>query len=608
MRHGSPVLLALAAWGTLIAGAAAGATRAEAPADAVEELSADLAQILAEPGWPPEAWGVMVVSLDGGDTLFAHRPEAALAPASNMKLFTSAAALHYLGPGYRYSTYLAGTGPVRGGVLHGDLVIYGTGDPTLSARFHESKTAVWEALADSLAALGIERITGDVVGDASYFEGPGIAEGWDTTYITHSYAAPASALSTNDNVVTLHVRPGPEVGAPPEVNLIPGGRVPVQVEARTVASGRSSIEVERSSYDAPLVLTGQLRRGGSGLFRAVPVIDPARFSASVVAHVLEARGIRVDGDIRSVTEAAASPVGGRKVFAPAFDDRAPVQVLALHRSPPLQEILEVVNQRSHNLYAETVLRTVGRIATGHGSIQGGARAVEALLGEDSRAVAGVHIDDGSGLSKLNRASARSIVELLAFMDRSPYREHYLQSLPEAAVSRGLRRMQETAAAGNLRAKTGTIDRVSALSGYVRARNGERLAFSILSNGVPSTWRAKRIEDRIGARLASFDRPAPPTGLAREGATADRTPPAAAAGHGEAAARVSAEAEAAAREAESTASEAEAPAESRSYVVKRGDTLEGIARRHGVALSALRDANPGVDPRRLMPGRELRIPR
>src|SRR5690606_176460 len=137
--------------------------------------------LIREPGWRAAAWSGMAVSLERGDTLYAHNPGVALAPASNMKLFTTAAALYYLGPDFRYGTFLMTDGVVENGVLNGDLVLYGTGDPTLADRFG-SRRAVWQAFADTLLALGITRVTGDIVGDASYFEGPGTPEGWQTSY------------------------------------------------------------------------------------------------------------------------------------------------------------------------------------------------------------------------------------------------------------------------------------------------------------------------------------------------------------------------------------------------------------------------------------------
>ena len=178
----------------------------------------------------------------------------------------------------------------------------------------------------------------------------------------------------------------------------------------------------------------------------------------------------------------------------------------MHHSPQLREILAVVNKRSHNMYAEQVLRTVGRTALGNGSVEGGERAVQLMIERESGTAPGIlSMNDGSGLSLLDRVSARTVIQLLSMMHRSPMS----RATSRRCRSRASADCDAWAAApgaGNLRAKTGTMNNVSALSGYVTAANGERLAFSIISNGVPSTWRAKRVEDQIGARLASFTRP------------------------------------------------------------------------------------------------------
>jgi len=303
-----------------------------------------------------------------------------------------------------------------------------------------------------------------------------------------------------------------------------------------------------------------------------------------------------------VHEPAQSLFGDRKVFAPGFDAEASPRVIAVHQSPPLFEILSIVNKRSHNLYAEQVLRTVGRVVLGSGSVAGGERAIQLMLERANGAEPGaLAMHDGSGLSVLDRVSPRNVVELLAAMSRTPMFETYLATLPQAG-ERGLRRMGGTAAQGNLRAKTGTINNVSALSGYVTAANGERLAFSIISNGVPSTWRAKRVEDQIGARLAAFTRPRPAAAAQPErpapAPVPDGTPPPDTAPAQRVAAPSTAPAPA--------TTPAEAPA-ARTHVIRSGDTLDGIARSYGTTVAALRQANPGLNPRRLIPGREVRLP-
>lgn len=545
------------------------------PEPGVAALRTDLEQIIRSPRWSGDRWSVVVLSLDRGDTLFELGGDEGLAPASNMKLYTTAAALHYLGPDYRYNTFLMATGPIRDGVLEGDLVIYGTGDPTFSARFGGS-LAVWNAFADTLEALGVVEIRGDLVGDGSYFEGPGAAEGWQSNYMNASYAASAGALSYAENVATLQIRPAEQAGWRPEIRLVPGGEgIAIVNQATTVASGATRIHAARVAYDGPIVVRGQIARNSAPVTRAVPVSDPERLSVAVFRDVMGRRGINVTGSLRSAVTREESPVTGRSVFAPALDSQAPVRVLAVHTSPPLQQILEIINKRSHNLMAEQVLRTVGRVTTGEGSVRGGERAVLHMLEEAHARANALSIHDGSGLSVLNRSSARDLITLLAVMARSPMWTYYWESLPEAGARDGLSRMHRTGAEGNLRAKTGTIDRVSALSGYVTALNGERLAFSIISNNVPSTWQAKRVEDAIGARLAAFDRHAAPQPVAQQ-----RPPSAPAQGGG---------------------------AARRTHTIRSGDTLDGIARRYGTTVRALQAANPGLDPRRLIPGRTVRIP-
>jgi D-alanyl-D-alanine carboxypeptidase/D-alanyl-D-alanine-endopeptidase (penicillin-binding protein 4) len=325
---------------------------------------------------------------------------------------------------------------------------------------------------------------------------------------------------------------------------------------------------------------GQVSRRSVSIQRTIPVSDPPRYAAAVFRQILIDKGINVTGGVRSVTREEDSPVTGRVVFAPALDSRAPIRVMAIHQSPPLIDILDIVNKKSHNLMAEQTLRTVGRMAYGEGSVAGGYAAVQQLLAKETGSTPNdLRMDDGSGLSVLDRTSARTMIHLLSFMAKSPMWESYWSTLPEAGVSGGLRRMYGTPAQGNLKAKTGTIDNVSSLSGYVRAANGERLAFSIISNNVPSTWRAKRIEDAIGVRLASYH---------RDNDTALPMIPDP-------------------DEKKVTRSSAGSRASGRSYTIRRGDTISGIAKRNHTTVAAIRRANPGLNPNRIRPGKKIRLP-
>src|SRR5688572_20553505 len=392
---------------------------APAPAAPATRLQSDLERMIDSPGWAGDRWSVQVVSLDKGDTLFSHGADEFLMPASGLKLFTTAAALYYLGPEFRYNTFLLTDGTIENGVLTGDVVVYGTGDPSFTSRFGR-RDGVWHAFADTLAALGVKEIRGKIIGDASYFAGSGSGAGWQESYINASYAAPSSALSYAENIATLQIKPG-AVGERPQVTLIDGSDGVVVVnEATTVARGRSWINATRTSYDGPILVRGQISRANTSVLRTIPVSDPPRYAAGVFRQILIDKGINVIGGVGSVQKAEESPVTGRVVFAPALDAATPVRVLAIHQSPPLIDILEIINKKSHNLMAEQALRTVGRVAIGDGSVAGGFKAVQALLEKETGNVPqDLNMDDGSGLSVLDRTSARTIIHLLSFMAKSP---------------------------------------------------------------------------------------------------------------------------------------------------------------------------------------------
>jgi serine-type D-Ala-D-Ala carboxypeptidase/endopeptidase (penicillin-binding protein 4) len=495
------------------AAAPSGASASVPPA--IAALHSELAGLVDHPARRGEQWSILAVSLDRGDTLFARAPGMSLAPASNMKLFTTAAALEYLGAEHRFTTYLLADGPIRQGVLEGNLYLYGTGDPTLGTRFAERPAPALLALADTLALLGIREVRGSVIGDGSFFSGPGHGAGWQADYLNAWYAAGAGALSVHENLVRIEVSPGPD-GGPPELRFIPGGEG-IGIRNEAVSGGGGRAHVVRDGYEGPILVSGRV--GGTSA-HSVPVNEPARYAAALMRDVLQERNIFVRGGVRAIEAGGESPITGRGTFAPAFESAdAQLRVLAEHRSAPLQEVLDVINQVSHNFYSEQLLRVVGRAATGIGSAAAGERAVKDVLARAGIDTAQVRVADGSGLSPLNRASAEHFVAILAYMAGSPHAEPFLTSLPVAGEARRFRRMGGTPAAGNLQAKTGTISNVSSLSGYVTAASGERIAFSIIGNGLRSVAQGKHIENTIGAQLASFERTSAAAATSPAGAAA-----------------------------------------------------------------------------------------
>lgn len=543
----------------------------------VTRLGDDLRDVLGRVRWRHALWSVLVVSLDRGDTLFAQEPDSAVAPASNMKLLTTAAAFRDLGPDFRFRTYVVTDGTVANGVLNGDLVLYGTGDPGLSDRFFPSRNTVFEILADQLQAAGIRAVDGNLVGDASYLDGPLRPEGWEPDDLNDHFAPGISALSFNENVVSIRVEAGADVGSPPRVESIPDhADLDVDNEATTVASGsRAHMWIDRQDPMGPIVVGGTIARNGRDVWRELTVSDPAAFTISVFRSVLEERGIEVRGANRVVRDPDVSLVGTATVSAPASETGRRTRILARHVSPPLRDYIAVVNKRSNNLFAELIFRTLGRVVAGAGAPGPASREVARSLEN-----LGVDMDrvvqlDGSGLSAGNRVTTGTLVDVISHMSRSPLWGEYWATLPEAGNRRELARMFRTAAAGNLRAKTGTIDGVSALSGVVQSRDGERLAFSMVVNGTPSTGRAKGLENRVGTRLASFTR-GPDAPIPTEVRLPPPLPSADSAG----------------------------PFRHR---VERGESFSTIARRYGLTLKELRQANPGIDPLRLQIGARVFIP-
>lgn len=543
-------------------------------AQQISEFRSSLSNAFGRASWGQASWGVMVVSLDAGDTLFAVEPDSALAPASNLKILTSAAALRALGTEYRFRTYVITNGEVDGGIVDGDLILYGTGDPGISDRFYPRKDEVFHRLIDQLAALGIHTIKGDLIGDASYFPGPLRPPGWEADDLNEHFAGAVSALSYNENVVSFQVVPSGSGQRPIVTTVPPHSGLQVLNTAETVTgSVRPRLAILRDHPLEPVRVQGRVGVGTRDVWRQMTVSVPAHFAISSFRASLKERDIEIHGGIRIVETPAESVLG--KLSAPALGRRS-ARVLARHISEPLPAYLEVVNKESNNLFAELLFRTVGRVIEGIGSSKASARAIWSELEDIGVDMSSVVQLDGSGLSAGNRVSAATFVDVISQMANSPEWTAFWASLPEAGRRRGLRRMYRTAAVGNLRAKTGTIAGVSALSGMVRSANGERLAFSIIVNDTRSQNRAKGVENQIGALLASFER-----------ADEVKRPESI---------------------TEVVVSARDGPADERNrHRVTSGESLSVIADRYGVTLSDLLRANPRVDANRIRTGQWLEIP-
>ena len=451
-----------------------------------------VARALADPSLAHSGVAFLAVSLDRGDTLFAREADRLYTPASNRKLFTAASALHWLGPGHRFRTALVASGPVEADTLRGDLVLIGRGDPDLLPDH-------LAALADTLAASGARVVAGDVRADDAWFDDVEWGAGWmwdDGPYWEWPYV---TALTVADNVVTVTVGPGPRVGDPVAFALDPPtGYVIVNVSAVTTAAGSAPELVVDRRWDPKenvIDVTGTLPIDAEPIVARRTVEDPTLYAATLLVELLAARGVEVLGAARHGDLAAADAV---------------VDTVAVHVSDPLSESVRNFLKVSDNLTGELLVKAVGASVAGPpGTYEKGLAAERAFLAQE------VGIDttaqmlaDGSGVSRYNLVTARQIVALLRYMTtRDDLFPFYRAALPVAGVDGTLEgRMRGTAAEGRAGAKTGTLNGVTALSGYVPSADGERLAFSLMMEFYTGSSAPRRaVQDSIVAALARFRR-------------------------------------------------------------------------------------------------------
>ena len=453
--------------GLLAALALLGAVAPSAAEPSPESLRRRIEAVVARPVFASAFWGIEVRGLRSGRVLYARGADKNLRPGSTMKLLTTAAALDALGPEVRLRTTVESASPLdETGRLQGDVFLVGRGDPSLSGRFAPGRiTAGLEDLADQLSAAGVRSIGGRIVGHEGAFSGERRGSDWTWEDLVWSYGAEASALSFNDNTALLRLRPGARPGDPAVLEQEPASEhFRVTSTATTVAAGTKTEPVLDEPAPNVFRLSGVIAIGDRPWEGEVAIADPARYTATMFAAVLEAKGIRVLGDL--ATSQGALPEGAR--------------VLAFRDGPPLAELLKVVNKESQNLHAEILLRLTGQKVKGQGTAEAGAEAVREFLGRFGVAAEGFSVEDGSGLSRSNLVSAHGLAGLLAAMDRHPYARVYRDSLAEPG-QKGTLEHRLAKATGRLQAKTGTLRFANSLAGYLTAADGDRIAFAIIVN-------------------------------------------------------------------------------------------------------------------------------
>lgn len=522
----------------------------------LESLQAEIRGRLFRPELNRGQIGIKIVSLNTGKVVFEQNSEKYFMPASNMKNFTVATAIEKLTPDFRFVTSVyALAAPDSSGTIKGDLRIYGRGDVSISTAFYPTAVpsptpspinvpangapvpgatprpairpndpspsptpvqvqttanpdAVYyrgiDKLIDNIIAAGVKRIEGSIVGDDTYFKGYPIPEGWEWDDLQWDYGAEVSALPINDSAVDLSVKPG-TVGYACTVKLSPYNTIyRIRNLCMTTPAGTPrTLRIEKELGQNQLVITGNLPSGNGGFSNSVAVSRPAELFAALLKQRLEQRGITVTGQNR--------------MQSPLVTSAPPETVeIAKLESPPLSLIAAKTMKPSQNMYTETLLWTLGEqarkliltspTAPRPDSAALGRTEVKSFLTGIGVAPDGIIQYDGSGLSRHNLITPAAVVQLYTYMAKqSKYAQVWRDSLTIGGVDGTLaNRFKGTAAQNNIRGKTGTIDQVSALSGYLTTAGGDQLVVSFVVNGVPATRDRTSMMDDIVVALAKFN--------------------------------------------------------------------------------------------------------
>lgn len=462
----------------------------------LNEFRDQLDYIFNDPAFNNAQWGAFIISLETGEFLYKRNEDKLFIPASNIKLFTTSAALNLLGPDYRYVTSVYMKGNITNNVLIGDLIIKGSGDPTISGRFYNNNMyQVFESWADSLLALGIDEINGNIIGDDYAFDSKGLGTRWPWDLESYWYSAPTSAISFNDNCIDISVSVNKK-DKTPVIRINPNTKYAVVLNNVSVVPQDSvtSIDVNRESGSNVINVFGTIKSGDS-VKTFVTVNNPTQYSMVVLKETLERKGIIVNGNAYDIDDISFN-----------YDVKK-LNKIFTHFSVPLIEIIRVINKTSQNFYAEQVFKTIGLELKKFGSFEKGLDASGNFFSEMGIKLDGFIMVDGSGLSRLNMVTPKQVVQLLQFMHNNKYSKIFINSLPVAGIDGNLaKRLNNTKAENRIRAKAGYLENVRSLSGYAFTADNEPIAFSIMVNNftVPVKL-AENIQDLVCLRLANFHR-------------------------------------------------------------------------------------------------------
>jgi D-alanyl-D-alanine carboxypeptidase/D-alanyl-D-alanine-endopeptidase (penicillin-binding protein 4) len=481
------------------------------------DLARRLDQILDDAEKSGSRWGVFVLSLSDGAIVYERNGSKLFTPASNMKIYTTSVALELLGPEYHWRTSVyAKSAPDANGRINGDLVLYGRGAPDLVATSKDAERGSLQKLADDLYARGVRTVSGNIIGDESYFRGDPLGDGWQWTDLQWYFGAEASALTVNENQIDVNFVPSTNAKEPSTVRTSDTEGY-VKVENRMVPSreNRSTIGVHRGLSDNNVAIWGEYPPGSKGFGARLSVHQPALWAAMLFGKILKQRGIKVEGQMIS-RDSRVAPTE-------RFDPTKATE-LAFVNSQPLRDIIRRTNKESNNLYAELLLRTIGRergemvpapekSGRERGDEEAGLAVVRLWLSRSGIGTNQLALHDGSGLSRLDLVTPEASARLLATLARSANASVFRDSLPIAGRD-GTLGGRLKAVENRVYAKTGSLTYDNSLAGYLTTEDGRTFAFSIMSNDQTTRREATSVIDQVVILTASLPRLPSETGQIR----------------------------------------------------------------------------------------------
>ncbi|MFH1197663.1 MAG: D-alanyl-D-alanine carboxypeptidase/D-alanyl-D-alanine-endopeptidase [bacterium] len=466
------------------------------PTNLLPDLRNQLDDTFNDPNFSNAFWGVYIKSLKTGEVIYKRNSDKLFVPASDVKLFTSAAALLLLGSNYTYKTLVFTDGNVVKDTLFGNIIIRGSGDPTLSLKYPPQKSRdIFEAWADSLLLKGIKCIKGNIYGDDNLFDDLGYGSEWPWETENFWYASPSGGLSFNENIIELNISPS-ATNMPAEIKTIPHtDYVNIVNKIITTADKKTSINFMKDKSTELVLLSGYINSNDEMQKIFIPVGDPTRYFLTVLNETLERKGIALDGYTADLDTEEFEIIPDNLV------------TLFSYKSIKLGSMIKELNKNSNNFFAEQIFKTIGLELFNQGTIENGVKACNQIFDLMGIFSDNLQIVDGSGLSRLNFITPKQIVNLLSYMYKSDGFETFYGSLPIAGIDGTLAdRMLKTKAENNVRAKPGFLNGVRTLSGYLRTADDEPIVFSMIANNflVPANL-INYVFDSVCIRLANFTR-------------------------------------------------------------------------------------------------------